>query len=132
MTLQLCLVCKWPEIISKGGVCMANDCPVVLLNAPVLTSTGLFRAREVGLDEAQARVARVGFESAIGHAFTAQILSELLEIDCPMHRIEFRQQPGQEALVFRLARRLEEGQVLASREEIAAVGFSFMLIERLA
>ncbi|WP_374488979.1 STIV orfB116 family protein [Zoogloea sp.] len=109
----------------------AEPSPLVLLNAPILTSTGVFRATGVSLEEAQARVIRQGFESAIGHAPTALLLSELLGIDCPMRRIEFRQQPGQAALVFRLASRLEEGRVLANREEIMAVGFSFMLIERL-
>ncbi|MCE1185876.1 MAG: YddF family protein [Rhodocyclales bacterium] len=98
----------------------------------MLTSVGLFRADELALDEARMLVLERGFESAIGHTPTAQILSGLLGIECAMRRIEFRQQVGQLALVFRLTRRLEEGQVLATREEIEAVGFSFMLIERLA
>lgn len=83
-----------------------------LLNAPVITAEGLFRSRTLSVDEARALVRAQGFVSAIGHAQTAAMVSELLGIDCPIHRCEFRQRPGQHALVFRLARRLQEGQVL--------------------
>lgn len=104
--------------------------PVCLLNAPIITSDGLFRCRTISLDEARALIRAQGFESAIGHAPTAAILSELLEIDCPMHRVEFRQAPGQLALVFRLARRIEEGRVLRSKADIEQVGYSFLLLTR--
>ncbi|WP_300440007.1 DUF1874 domain-containing protein [Zoogloea sp.] len=104
--------------------------PIWLLNAPIITADGLFRSRTIPLLEAQQRVHEHGFESAIGHAPTAAILSELLGIECPMCRIEFEQAPGQLALVFRLARRMEEGRVLQSRAEIEAVGFSFLLLVR--
>ena len=104
--------------------------PVWLLNAPVITTDGLFRSRTLHLEEARALVQTQGFASAIGHAQTAAIVSELLGIDCPMNRCEFRQLPGQQALVFRLARRLQEGQVLHDREDIEHTGYSFMLITR--
>ena len=104
--------------------------PVWLLNAPIITADGLFRSRTLTLDEARDLVRRHGFASAIGHAQTAAIVSELLGITCPMRRIEFRQRCGQHALVFRLARRLEEGRVLQDREAIERVGYGFMLITR--
>lgn len=104
--------------------------PIWLLNAPVITAEGLFRSRTLSVDEARALVLTHGFDSAIGHAQTAAIVSELLGIDCRMKRCEFRQLPGQHALVFRLARRLEEGQVLHDREDIERMGYSFMLITR--
>lgn len=111
-----------------------HDCnetsPLWLLNAPVITTDGLFRSRTLNVDEARALLRAQGFASAIGHAQTAAIVSELLGIDCPMNRYEFRQRPGQRALVFRLARRLEEGQVLHNRRDIERVGYSFMLIIR--
>lgn len=102
--------------------------PIWLLNAPVITADGLFRSRTIALSEAQQLVRRQGFESAIGHALTAAILSDLLDIACPLRRVEFQQTPGQLALVFRLARRMEEGRVLQSRAEIEAIGYSFMLL----
>ena len=107
-----------------------ESAPVWLLNAPVITTDGVFRSRTLSIDEARALVRTQGFESAIGHAQTAAIVSELLGIHCPMNRHEFRQRPGQRALVFRLARRLEEGQVLRDRWAIEHVGYSFMLITR--
>lgn len=108
-----------------------NDtAPVWLLNAPVVTVEGLFRSRTLSVAEARALVRTQGFASAIGHAQTATIVAELLGIECAMNRCEFRQLPGQHALVFRLARRLEEGQVLHTREDIERVGYSFMLITR--
>lgn len=103
---------------------------VWLLNAPVITADGLFRARTLSLAEARRLVAERGFASAIGHAGTATVVSELLGIDCPMNRAELRQQPGQHALVFRLGGRLAEAQVLQDREEIERIGYSFMLITR--
>jgi hypothetical protein len=104
--------------------------PVWLLNAPILTAEGLFRCRTMVLDEARALVAAQGFESAIGHALTAAVLSDLLAIDCPVRRVEFQQAQGQLAIVFRLARRIEEGRVLHDRAEIEKVGYSFLLLTR--
>ena len=104
--------------------------PVVLLNAPVVTSEGVYRFEQISPEEARSLVHRQGFKSAIGPAPTALVLSELLNVDCPMNRVEFRQQPGQVAIVFRLARRLEEGRILVDRFEIEQIGFSFALLTR--
>ncbi len=104
--------------------------PVVILNAPVVTLEGLYRFRQISIEEARMLLRGRRFDSAIGHAKTAHALSEILQVDCPMRRIEFHQMPGQTALVFRLARRLEEGQVLQSKAEIEKIGFSFALLTR--
>lgn len=113
---------------------LRHDCrdtsPVWLLNAPVITADGLFRSRTLSADEARALVRAQGFASAIGHAQTAAILSGLLGIDCPVNRVEYCQRPGEHALVFRLARRLEEGQVLRDRKDIERIGYRLMLITR--
>ena len=107
-----------------------RECPLILLNAPVLTSEGRFRFHAVDLDTARAIVREGEFLSAIGHDQTARLISRLLEIDCQPCRRQVIQRPTQRALVFRLARRLEEGKVLTSLEEILAVGFSFALLVR--
>ena len=104
--------------------------PVWLLNSPIITAEGLFRSRTLTLPEARALVDAQGFSSAIGHAPTAELISRLLNIECPMCRRACVQLPGQQALVFRLARRLGEGLVLVNVEEIERVGYSFMLITR--
>ena len=104
--------------------------PVWLLNAPIITANGLFRCRTICLEEARGLIEVHGFESAIGHAPTAAMLSDLLRIDCPVRRREFRQAPGQQAIVFRLARRLAEGRVLHSQAEIEDVGYALLLLTR--
>jgi hypothetical protein len=119
------IMCKLPQI--ESGI----SSPVVLLNAPVLTSDGKYSMQTCSVVEAARLVRTRGFESAIGHAQTAAIISSLLQINCPPQRIEVRQQPGESALVFRLKRRLEEGRVLQSTEEVEQVGYSFAVLERL-
>jgi len=105
--------------------------PVWLLNSPIITADGLFHSRTLSLDEARAIVHECGFVSAVGHAQTAAVLSRLLGINCPVNRIEFRQQAGEQAIVLRLSRRLQEGQVLHSPDEIERIGYDFRLITRL-
>jgi hypothetical protein len=107
-----------------------SGAPVWLLNAPIITADGVFHSTTLVLAEARMLVETHGFCSAIGHATTAALVSRLLQIECPMRRIDYVQLPGQRALVLRLARRLGEGQVLLSVEELEQVGYSFMLITR--
>ncbi len=107
-----------------------SGAPVWLLNAPIITADGVFHSTTLVLTEARTLVEKHGFCSAIGHATTAALVSRLLQIECPVRRTDYVQLPGQKALVLRLARRLCEGQVLLSLEEIEQVGYSFMLITR--
>lgn len=104
--------------------------PIWLLNAPIITADGLFRSTTISRQHAADLVQQHGFRSAIGHAPTAAIVSDLLAIACPMNRVEFSQQAGQHALVFKLHSRLEEGRVLKNRDEIEQIGYSFLLLTR--
>lgn len=106
--------------------------PITLLNAPVVTANGHYLMRTISTREAKSWVQRLGFTSAIGHENTAQSISRLLEIDCPFERREFRQAPGQAAIIFRLKKRLEEGRILMSQDELEDIGFSFAMLVRLA
>ena len=105
--------------------------PIALLNAPVITAMGTYRMRPVRLRVAARLVRQRGFVSAIGHKATADLLADLLGVDCPATRIDFRQEAGQHALVFRLDRRLPEGRVLQSRQDIEHIGYSMVLLTRL-
>jgi hypothetical protein len=101
---------------------------VTLLNTSVLTSYGSFTYKPLTLEEAR-RLAAEGFESAIGHPETAEVLSELLTTPVPVNRIDYTQQPGEKAIVFKLKSRVPAGTIL-SRREIEEIGYEFGLLTR--
>lgn len=104
---------------------------LVLLNAPVLTTFGTFEFVQISVEEAR-KIIRESerIESAIGHAATAEIMSELLGYKVETNRIDFFQTPEDTALIFRLKKRIGEGQVL-NRAEIEKIGFEFGLLIKL-
>lgn len=111
---------------------MSQNQPVAVLNTSIVTADGTFVLQTIGLEEAKALAADpVGILSAVGHESTAQILTELLGVEVPVNRINFAQQQGQVALVFKLHGRPQEGQIL-SAEEIEAIGYSFKKLTRTA
>lgn len=98
-----------------------------LLNTPVLTSFGRFDFQPISLAEAKAVLAE-GFDSAVGHASTAEALTTLLGIGVPHRRVTIAMQPGDRAVVFRLLERPAEGEVL-SRERVLACQHEWGLLE---
>jgi hypothetical protein len=102
-----------------------------LLNAPILTTFGSFTFEQVNIEQAK-QLVTYGFQSFIGHQSTCDILSKLLCVTIPHYRGFYMQQPGEQALVFRLKSRIGEGQVLNTIEEIEAVGYEFGLLNRLS
>lgn len=103
---------------------------ITLLNAPVLTSYGTFQFERIELIAAK-ELLRDGFQSFIGHQSSCNILSQLLEIPIPLNRGQYKQRPGDNALIFRLQKRIAEGQVLSSIEEIENIGYEFGLLIRI-
>jgi hypothetical protein len=110
---------------------------LAILNTSILTAFGSFKYTPLSLEDAQnvAQTAHFfsddGVLSAVGHQSTAEILAELLGFDVPVNRIQFAQEPGQDALVFKLKGRAPEGKIL-DREEIEAIGYEFGLLTRTA
>jgi hypothetical protein len=108
---------------------------LALLNTSIITAYGAFTYAPMALHDAQvfAQTAHhgLGCLSAIGHGSTAAILTELLEIPVAVNRIQFAQETGQDALVFKLKGRAPEGVIL-SKEEIQEIGFEFGLLTRTA
>ncbi|SKC89760.1 YddF family protein [Maledivibacter halophilus] len=109
---------------------MGQSMEVALFNGTIATTNGIYKISDIDIDSAKKLIYKNGFISAIGHESTAEIMSELFKIDISMNRIQFRQQVGQKAIVFKLNKRPPEGIVL-SREEIEKIGYSFKLMERL-
>lgn len=83
--------------------------------------------KTVSLEEAKKLVSN-GFVSAVGHASTAQIASQLLGVDVPVNRVQVQLSSGDKALIFQLLTRLEEGKVL-SAEEILTLPTKWILAE---
>lgn len=104
---------------------------VTILNTSIVTSYGSFEYKPITLDQARDVVSTQGFDSAIGHASTAEIVSSLLGIQCPVNRVQYAQEEGDRALVFKLNGRAPEGVIL-SRKEIEAIGYSWGLLIRTA
>lgn len=101
-----------------------------ILNTSILTTEGTYRLKKITLDEARKLVTRNELDSSVGHQSTADIMTSLLGVEIPVNRQVFNQEVGQQALVFKLNGRPEEGRIL-SRVEIEAIGYKFQLLERM-
>jgi hypothetical protein len=113
---------------------------LAILNTSIVTAFGDFTYKAISLRDAQMLVYNAnepgigpddGILSAIGHQSTAEILTELLEVPVAMNRIQFAQEVGQSAIVFKLKGRAPEGVIL-SRDEIEKMGYEFGLLTRTA
>ncbi|MGH9425829.1 MAG: YddF family protein, partial [Terriglobia bacterium] len=109
----------WSKVLTKM---------VTLLNTSALTIYGSFKYEPLTLEEARSLVAD-GFDSAIGHVGTAEVLSELLHVPVPLNRVEYFQQPGEKAIVFKLKSRIPAGVIL-DRQQIEEIGYEFGLLTR--
>lgn len=102
---------------------------ITILNTSILTNYGEYKYSPITLEEARDMVYD-GFISAIGHQSTANIISQLLGIDCAVNRIAYAQEPGETALIFKLNSRAPEGKILTI-SEIEKIGYSWGKLERL-
>lgn len=73
-----------------------------ILNSAVITAPGEYSYRLITPEQAR-EWAREAFTSTVGYEETAAALSVLLGCDVAVNRVMIQMQPGDEALVFRLA-----------------------------
>lgn len=102
-----------------------------LFNTSILTDYGIFGYTPLSLDDAVAIAKLENVESAIGHQATAEILTELLGVPVAVNRTNNKQSPGDQAVVFKLRGRPEEGKIL-SRADIDRIGYDFGLLTRIS
>ncbi len=100
---------------------------IAILNSSILTTFGDYSYTALSLDEAK-ELLKDGFISYVAHEATNLIMGNLFEIELPYKREMYFQQCGEKAIVFKLNQRLREGQVLNTKEEIEAAGYTIGLL----
>ncbi len=109
---------------------MESNQPIAILNGAIITADGEYSCRTISLEECKKLIQSASeIISAVGHKATAEIITDLLEREVTLNRIDFHQEAGQQALVFKLNRRPPEGIIL-TRDEIEAFGYQFQLLSR--
>lgn len=103
---------------------------LAILNTSILTTAGTYALDDITLEKAKELVSTNELDSAVGHQSTAEIMTTLLGVEIPVNRQMFAQQPGQQALVFKLNGRPEEGKILTV-DEIEQIGYKFQLLSRI-
>lgn len=108
--------------------------PVLLLNTSILTGLP-FAGEEVtyyitrATPESIAVLTPADVVSAIGHASSAEAMSEILGFQVEVNRVAYEQRPGQSALVLKLRGRLPEGQIL-DRTTLERIGYDLFWLFR--
>lgn len=102
---------------------------VTLLNTSIITTYGTYEYLPIDLSQAQQMVVDGPWQSAIGHDATAEMLTELFGLPIPVNRINYQQQVGDRAIVFKLRGRIQEGAIL-SRSHLEEIGYDFGLLIR--
>lgn len=119
---------KYAEDNFPGEV--VKPLPLAILNTSILTAAGTYKLTDIDVDTARTLVHTREIDSAVGHQSTAEIMTILLDKEIPVNRQMFSQQPGQQALVFKLNGRPQEGKILTA-DEIEQIGYKFQLLERI-
>jgi len=104
-----------------------------VLNSATLPLAGgkryVIKARELSIEEASEILKKEPFISAVGHEATSQALSNVFGVTIPFNRTQITLQPGDKLISIILKKRLEEGKVIKTVEELNAIGYSIWLFE---
>jgi len=106
---------------------------VTFMNVPFITSVGTFKCTEITVEMAKKLCSRADqIDSAVGHSGAAEAIENLLQVDCPVNRIEYSQQVGEDAIVLKLLARMPEGCGNITFETMKEIGFKLFRLQRLA
>ncbi|MCW1309519.1 MAG: DUF1874 domain-containing protein [Candidatus Nanoarchaeia archaeon] len=86
------------------------------------------RLKKINIEEAKRLLLSEGFESAVGHEGTAQLLSKILGIPIPFNRRTVFFKRGDKGIHFFLKQRLPEGTVL-TEEQLKTLDYWLILSE---
>ena len=87
-----------------------------LLNSSVITDFGRYVYESIKIDTAAKMVKSMEFISAIGHQASADVMTQQLGTFIPSNRTSINMQVGDQAIVFKLKERLDEGRTYTSAE----------------
>jgi hypothetical protein len=102
---------------------------IAILNSSILTTFGSYTYTDLSLADAK-KLLKDGFESYVAHEATNMVIGKLFDIDLPHKREMYFQETGEKAIVFKLNKRLTEGQVLTTKEEIEQTGYTIGLLTK--
>ena len=89
----------------------------------------LIKARQLSVEEAKKILQSEPFISAVGHEATAKALSNVFGVNIPFNRIQIFLDNGDKLIAIILKKRLSEGQVLKTVEELEQIGYAIWLFE---
>ena len=89
----------------------------------------LIKAKEISIEEAKRMLQSEQFVSAVGHQSTAEALSNIFGINIPFSRVQIFLGDGDKLISIILKKRLEEGKVLKTVEELEQIGYSIWYFE---
>jgi len=89
----------------------------------------IIKAKELTIEEAKKILQSEPFISAIGHESTAKALTNIFGVEVKFNRIQIFLDDGDKLITIILKKRLEEGQILKTVEELEQVGYSIWYFE---
>ena len=89
----------------------------------------LIKAKQLSIKEASEILKKEKFISAVGHESTAQALSNIFGVNIPYNRIQIFLDNGDKLLSIILKKRLPEGTVIKTAEELEQIGYTIWLFE---
>lgn len=98
----------------------------------IFGKTNIVHFKQVPLSYVRELLKKGNIISAVGHQATADLLSSLLGMKIPMQRRMIKIKKEQDVIiVFSLTKRLSEGKIISSEEEIKTMGYKFVEVRLL-